>query len=99
MRALYCFLTFTFVAHCAAFTLLAVRRRKPYYFLLTGTFSFLTAIYALKFFSITGTLPGTDVSIRTAFRVCAVSFTLAYLFAISRIEDSWLRRLICKISG
>lgn len=96
MHFLHGFLVVTFIVHAAAFTILAIKRAKKYYFLLTGTFLFLTMLYILKFKSYSVFLPGSHFPLTIVFRICAISFTLAYLITISRIEGTWLRRLIEK---
>ena len=87
------FLVVTFVIHGIAFTILGLRRRKTYYFLLTGTFTFLTAIYFIKFEGWTTKVLGTDFSPEIILRVCAILCTLAYLRAIYNEKGSWLWKL------
>lgn len=96
MHHLFGFLMVTFVIHFLAFTVLAVVRRKPYYFLLSATFLFLTALYYLKFRAFFPNVPGTFLSVVVLLRVCAIACTLAYLIVISRIEGTWLHRLLGK---
>ena len=94
MRLLHGFLAVTFVVHAAAFTMLAVKRRKRYYFALTGTFVFLTAVYVLKFREISLVFPGTDLSLTLVFRIMAIGCTTGYLALIAKIPGTWLSRLI-----
>ena len=84
----------TFVVHCVAFTVLAIKRRKPYYLLLTGTFTFLSAVFLLKFFALAITVPGTEFPLQWIFRIFAVGCTLGYLIWISGIRGTWMSRLI-----
>lgn len=94
MHLLHGFLVATFVVHAAAFTILAVKRRKRYYFALTGTFVFLTAIYVLKFRELSLVFPGTDMSLTLVLRILAIGCTMGYLALIARIPGTWLSRLI-----
>lgn len=91
---LFLFLTVTFVAHGLAFTFLGLRRRKMYYFLMTGTFTFLTAIYFIKFEGWLLTVPGSDFPLTWVLRIAAGLCTLAYLWRLRQEEGSWLRRLM-----
>lgn len=96
MHYLYGFLAATFVIHAVAFTILAVKRRKSYYFCLTGTFVFLTALYLLKFYEISWRLAvaGTGMSLQVALRISAIACTLTYLWVIARTPGTWLSRLL-----
>jgi hypothetical protein len=76
-----------------AFALLGFRRGRPYYFLLTGTFTFLTAIYFMKFEGWTPKVPGTSLPITWLVRTGAILCTLLYLRAIYNEKGSWLWRL------
>lgn len=87
------FLLITFIAHGVAFTILAVKRRRAYYFFLTGTFAFLTAIYFIKFEGWQPSVPGTDFPMTWLLRIGATACTLTYLCVIYNIEGSWLWRL------
>ncbi|OGH56223.1 MAG: hypothetical protein A3G34_13390 [Candidatus Lindowbacteria bacterium RIFCSPLOWO2_12_FULL_62_27] len=94
MHILFGFLLFAFIIHFLAFTVLAVVRRKYYYFLLSGTFVFLSVIYYFKFQRICPNFPNTAVSVIVTCRVLAVSCTAAYLFTIARLPGTWLSRLL-----
>ena len=87
------FLTITFIIHGIAFTFLGLKRRKIHYFSLTGTFTFLTAIYFLKFEGWTLIIPDIDLSAAFILRIAAILCTLAYLRGIYNEEDSWLWKL------
>ena len=87
------FLTITFIVHAVAFTLLGIKRRQKYYFYLTGTFTFLTTIYAMKALGRTPNLPGTTLALTTALRIGAGLCTLSYLAAIYRREGTWLYKI------
>lgn len=93
------FLTITFVLHGLAFTILAFTRRKPYYFLLTGTFTLLTTIYFIKFAGWTVRVPGTSLSAIWLLRIGAGSCTLIYLWFIYNEEGSWLWKLMHRSKG
>lgn len=88
------FLAMTFVLHALAFTVLGLKRRKAYYFLLTGTFTFLTAIYLTKFEGWSPKFPGTDFSVMPLLRIGATLCTLGYLGVIYREEGTWLWKLM-----
>ena len=88
------FLIVTFVLHGIAFTFLGLRRRKTYYFFLTGTFTFLTAIYLMKFEAWVARVPGIDAPVTTLLRIAAALCTLSYVRVISREEGSWLWKLV-----
>ncbi len=90
------FLLATFVLHGVAFTVLAVARRRGYYFFLTGTFFFLTAIYFLKFEGWQPNVPGTDFPATWLLRLAAMACTLTYLCVIYNIEGTWLWKLTRK---
>jgi hypothetical protein len=87
------FLTISFVLHGIAFTILGTWRRKTYYFFLTGTFTFLTAIYIMKFESLAPEVPGTKFPVSWLLRLGASVCTLTYLSIIYKVEDSWLWKL------
>lgn len=87
-------LVLTFVLHCVAFTVLAIRRRKSYYFFLTGTFVFLTALYIMKFLSLSPTVGGTGVELRLVLRIGAIACTATYLIVLARTPGSWFSRLL-----
>ncbi|GEM_PF-1861661 len=87
------FLLVTFVLHGVAFTILGLKRRKVTYFVLTGTFVFLTAIYLIKFEGWNLTLPGTHWPLTWALRAGATLCTAAYLCLIYREPASWLWKL------
>ena len=93
------FLLATFICHGVAFTILAVRLRRAYYFFLTGTFTFLTAIYFMKFGGWELTVPGTIFPATWLLRVGATLCTLIYLRFIYREEGSWLWRLTHRRRG
>ncbi len=88
------FLLVTFICHGVAFTILAVKRRRAYYFFLTGTFTFLTAIYFMKFEGWELRVPGTFFPAAWLLRIGATVCTLVYLRFIYREEGSWLWRLM-----
>lgn len=88
------FLAVTFVLHGIAFTVLGFIRRKSYYFCLTGTFTFLTAIYLMKFEGWSPVFPGTDLSLMLLLRIGATLCTLGYLGIIYREEGTWLWKLM-----
>jgi hypothetical protein len=96
---IYGFLTFTFVAHGVAFTMLGFMRQKKYYFFLTGTFTFLTALYLMKFEDWTINIPGTEVPAAALFRVCAMLCSLSYLNVIYSERGSWLWKLRNRLFG
>ena len=96
MHFLYGFLVATFVVHAIAFTILGVKRQKKYYFWLTGTFSFLTAIYLLKFRELALMMPGTNFPLIAGIRILAIGCTLTYLIIIARTPGTWLSRLLGK---
>jgi len=87
------FLLITFVAHGVAFTILGVKRGRAYYFFLTGTFTFLSAIYFIKFEGWQATVPGTRLPATWLLRIGATACTLIYLRIIYKVESSWLWRL------
>jgi hypothetical protein len=87
------FLVITFVLHGIAFTFLGFKRRKGYYFFLSGTFAFLTAIYLMKFAGQFLSVPGTDLSATWLLRIGATLCTMIYLRCIYREEGSWLWKL------
>jgi hypothetical protein len=89
----YLLLALSFVAHGIAFTVLAVKRRRTYYFFLTGTFIFLTAIYFIKFEGWQPSLPGTGFPATWLLRIGATACTLIYLRIIYGEEGSWLWKL------
>jgi hypothetical protein len=89
----YLLLALSFVAHGIAFTVLAVKRRRRYYFFLTGTFIFLTAIYFIKFEGWQPSLPGTGFPATWLLRIGATACTLIYLRIIYGEEGSWLWKL------
>ena len=91
---LYAFLAATFVIHCVAFLILGIKKRKPYYFALTATFVFLTAIYVLKTRGLDPAFSATGWPIIVMLRVCAISCTITYLVWIARMPGTWLSRLI-----
>lgn len=88
------FLFVTFVGHGVAFTILAVKRRRFYYFFLTGTFAFLTALYFIKFEGWQPSVPGTDFPATWLLRIGATICTLIYFCVIYNIEGTWLRKLM-----
>jgi len=92
------FLTATFVSHGLAFTVLGFVRRKLYYFLLTGTFTLLTAIYFIKFEGWNLEIPGAGFPATWILRIGASLFTLSYLRIIYREEGSWLWKLRRRLS-
>jgi hypothetical protein len=87
------FLLVTFIAHGVAFTVLAFKRRRRYYFLLTGTFAFLTAIYFIKLEKWQPAVPGTEFPATWLLRIGATLCTLIYLRTIYHEKGSWLWRL------
>ena len=87
------FLLVTFVCHGGAFTVLAVKWRRAYYFFLTGTFTFLAAIYFIKLEGWQLSVPGTDFPATWLLRIGATVCTLIYLRLIFREEGSWLWKL------
>ena len=89
----YLLLALSFVAHGIAFTVLAVKRRRRYYFFLTGTFIFLTAIYFIKFEGWQPSLPGTGFPATWLLRIGATACTLIYLRIIYNEDGSWLWKL------
>jgi hypothetical protein len=93
------FLTVTFVVHGLAFTMLGLTRQKRYYFFLTGTFTFLTALYLMKFEGWRLDVPGTGISAAGLFRVCAMVCSLAYFNAIYHERGSWLWKLRNRLFG
>lgn len=90
---LHLFLVVTFVLHGLAFATLGVRRRKVYYFFLTGTFIFLTTLYFVKFKGWDLRVPGIDWPANWLLRAGAALSTLTYLWLLNREEGSWLWRL------
>lgn len=84
----------TFVVHAVAFTVLAIKRHKKYYFCLSGTFVSLTVIYTLKFYSLVPHIPGTDLSAIIGLRILAITCTVAYLSIIARVPGSWFSRVL-----
>jgi hypothetical protein len=96
---IYGFLTFTFVVHGIAFTMLGFIRQKKYYFFLTGTFTFLTALYLMKFEGWTMNIPGTEISAAALFRICALLCSWSYLNAIYNERGSWLWKLRNRLFG
>lgn len=92
-KFLYLFLTITFVLHGVAFTVLGLRRRKTYYFILTGTFLCLTAIYLMKFEEWAFTLPASSFPLSWLLRIGATLCTLIYFGAIYKEKGSWLWRV------
>jgi hypothetical protein len=90
---IYLFLVISFVAHGVAFTVLAVKRRRMYYFFLTGTFIFLTAIYFIKLEDWQPSVPGTHFPATWLLRIGATACTLIYLRIIYSEEGSWLWKL------
>ena len=88
------FLLITFVFHGIAFTIIGMKRRKIYYFFLTGTFVFLTAIYWIKFEGWELRVPGTRFPATWALRIGATLCTLIYLRSIYHEEGSWLWKLL-----
>lgn len=90
------FLIITFILHGIAFMLLGVKRRKTAYFVLTGTFVFLTAVYLIKFEGWVLTLPGTLWPATWALRAGATLCTAAYLGLIYREPGSWLWKLFSR---
>jgi hypothetical protein len=96
---IYLFLVISFVAHGVAFTVLAVKRRRTYYFFLTGTFIFLTAIYFIKFEGWQPAVPGTHFPAIWLLRLGATACTLIYLRIIYREEGSWLWKLTRRRAG
>ena len=93
------FLIITFVLHGVAFAILAVRRRKAAYVVLTGTFVFLTALYLVKFEGWDMPLPGARWPLTWALRAGATLCTAAYLCLIYREPGSWLRKLLDRKEG
>jgi hypothetical protein len=98
-RALSLFLAITFLLHGLAFTYLAARRRKGHYLLLVGTFTFLTAIYLLRFQGWNPIVPGLRWPASWLLRIGALACTLSYLGAIYNEKGSWLWRLREKLKG
>jgi hypothetical protein len=88
------FLLVTFVCHGVAFTVLALKRRRKYYFLLTGTFAFLSVIYFLKLEGWQPSVPGTSFPAAWLLRIGATVCTLIYLRMIYYEEGSWLWKLM-----
>ena len=88
------FLVVTFVLHGIAFTFLGLKRRRSYYFFLTGTFVFLSAIYWIKFEGWELRVPGTRFPATWLLRIGATLCTLIYLRCIYREKDSWLWKLM-----
>jgi len=88
------FLIITFVLHGVAFTILGLKRRKVTYFVLTGTFVFLTALYLVKFEGWDMPLPGARGLLTWALRAGATLCTAVYLCLIYREPASWLRKLL-----
>lgn len=87
------FLTVTFIVHGLAFTILGFSRGRSYYFLLSGTFTFLTAIYLMKFEGWSPKVPGSTFPVTWLLRTGAIFCTLLYLRVIYNQEGSWLWRL------
>lgn len=87
------FLVITFVLHGLVFAILGLKRRRTYYFFLTGTFAFLTAIYLIKFEGWTLRVPGTGFPATWLLRIGASLCTLIYLSFIYKEEGSWLWKL------
>jgi len=96
---IYLLLAISFVAHGVAFTVLAVKRRRTYYFFLTGTFIFLTAIYFIKFEGWQPSVPGTHFPAIWLLRLGATACTLIYLRIIYSEEGSWLWKLTRRRAG
>jgi hypothetical protein len=90
------FLLVTFICHGVAFTILGVKRRRTYYFFLTGTFTFLAAIYFIKFEGWQLSVPGTAFPATWLLRIGATACTLIYLRIIYSEEGSWLWKLTRK---
>ncbi len=80
-KFIYLFLIITFVLHGVAFTILGIRRRRAYYFFLTGTFSILTVICLLKFEGWAPRVQGLG-PLTPLLRVAAILCTFAYLVVI-----------------
>ena len=93
-RFIALFLLLTFVGHGIAFIALGLRRRKGYYFFLTGTFAFLTAIYLIRFEGWELSVPGTDFPATWFLRIGATLCTLTYLKTIAGEEGTWLWKLL-----
>ena len=87
------FLLVTFIGHGVAFTILALKRRRTYYFFLTGTFAFLAAIYFIKFEGWQPSIPGTRFPATWLLRIGATLCTLIYPRTIFHEEGSWLWKL------
>jgi hypothetical protein len=90
------FLLVSFVLHGIAFTIIAMKRRRAYYFFLTGTFVFLSAIYLIKFEGWELSVPGTQLPATWLLRIGATLCTLIYLRSIYRVEGTWLWKLTRK---
>lgn len=93
IKIILLFLNIVFILHAIAFTFLGLKRRKIHYFFLTGTFTFLAAIYFLKFEGWALMIPGIDLSAAFIFRIAALLCTLAYLRVIYNEKGSWLWKL------
>ncbi|MGH7830544.1 MAG: hypothetical protein ACREP8_10250, partial [Candidatus Binatia bacterium] len=92
------FLTITFILHGIAFGILGFMRCKSYYFYLTGTFTFLTAIYLMKLVGWSIGIPGTGFSVALLLRICAMLCTLSYLRFIYNEEGSWMWKIRRRLS-
>lgn len=90
------FLLATFVCHGVAFAVLALKRRRSYYWLLVGTFVFLSAIYFIRFEGWRPSVPGAGFPATWLLRIGATLCTLTYLRVIYGVEGSWLWKLTRK---
>jgi len=86
-------LTVTFIIHGIAFTIIALRRRKPHYFFLTSTFTFLAAIFFIRFESWTLKLPFIGLPVTMLLRMGAALCTTGYLWFTYNEEGSWVWKL------
>ncbi len=93
------FLSINFILHGFAFAILGLKRRRAHYFILTGTFAFLTCIYFLQFEGWALVVPGTHLSAAYVLRIGALLCTLSYLRVIYNEPDSWLWKLRRRIQA
>jgi len=90
---LFKILTAVFIVHGIVFLVLGAHRRDRRFFVLSGTFAFLSVLYGLKAAAWNGTVAGSGLHWSLVLRAGAITCTLVYFYLSSRRPGTWIHRL------